>query len=166
MSNRFDNPGVYGNDLRTVLVARFDSADEAAIVQDTLESIFDELTSEVEDLFERNGGEAHALEIAKIYAIRGFRNDSGWEQDIPILVHDRDLAWTLPIGAHVEDAENLLLTLGASDVAIHQQGVDAEEWRTAPHPMIMVVPDDEAWFHEGDDDEPISMVTTRKRTLH
>lgn len=166
MSNRFDNPGGYGNDLRTVLVARFDSTDEAAIVQDTLESIFDELTREVEDLFERNGGQAHALEISKIYATRGFRNDSGWDQDLPILIHDRDLAWTLPIGAHVEDAENLLLTLGAQDVAIHQQGTDTEDWRTAPHPMIMVVPDEESWFMEGDDDEPIAMVTTRKRTLH
>ena len=126
-----------------------------------------EAHAQVTDLFESNGGEAHVSEIDRIYTVHGLRNDSGWEQDLPVLVQGPDIAWALPPGAHMEDAENLLWTMGASDVSIHQQSTDAEDWRTAPHPMAMAIPeeDDSAPF-DLEVDEPVAVISSRKRTLH
>ncbi len=168
MRGNFDKSGsVPPSDDRDIVIARFDSGREAEATRSALESMFDSIAEKVIELFERNGGEAHVNEIEKIYAIHGLRNDSGWEQDLPVLVQGPDIAWALPTGAYVEDAENLLWTMGASNVSIHQQTANSEDWKTAPHPMAMTIPEaeDDAPF-DIEIDEPVAVIATRKRTLH
>lgn len=168
MRGNFDNSGsIPPSDDRAIVIARFDSGREAEATRSALESMFDDIAEKVTELFECNGGEAHVSEIDKIYTAHGLRNDSGWEQDLPVLVQGLDIAWALPAGAYVEDAENLLWTMGASNVSIHQQATNSEDWRTAPHPMAMTIPEEEedAPF-DIEVDEPVAVVATRKRTLH
>ena len=166
MRTSFDNSSGSHEAPHSVVVARFENAADAAKARDSLEEMFDELAEEVSQLFEKNGGAAHVFEITRIYATRGLHNDSGWEQELPVLTHEKDLAWTLPAGAHAEDAENLLWTLGAQDVTVHQQNLDDEDWKLAPHPMAMSIPEDDFGFYERDDEEPGVRVASRKRTLH
>ena len=116
------------------------------------------------ELYEQQGGEANIFDIAKIYTRHGLRNDSGWEQEYPILINDEDIAWALPAGAFPEDATSLVWTLGAQNVAVHKPDHDPEDWRMAPHPMAIPIPGEEIDFFEVEDEDPI--VGSSKRTLH
>jgi hypothetical protein len=155
-------------DERTVVVARFADALGAEKARTALDRMFQDLARAVADLFEQNGGEAHVFEVAKIYALHGLRNDTGWEQDMPAVTHGQDVAWALPIGAFTEDAEGVMWQLGAANVAVHQQAAGNEDWRVAPHPMIIPLPDEEepAPYDSDDDDAPSAPVSVHKRTLH
>ncbi len=164
MSSTFNKSYSVASETRAVIIARFNSREEAEQGRDALETIFNELRAEVAELYKQQGGEANIFDIAKIYTRHGLRNDSGWEQEYPILINDEDIAWALPAGAFPEDATSLVWTLGAQDVAVHKPGLDPEDWRTAPHPMAIPIPGEEIDFFEVEDEDPI--VGNAKRTLH
>jgi len=145
---------------RIILIASFESTSKAADVRNTLESIFDDLSEQVSALYKRQDGVGDIADIRKIYNKHGLRNDTGWEPDLPVLINGNELAWALPAGAYAEDIHNLLLNLGASEITAHHQPDDMEEWRLAPHPMVMSLLDEDA-----DEDMPAPMIT-RKRTIH
>ncbi len=151
-------------ETRAVIIARFNSREEAEQGRDALERIFKELHAEVAELYEQQGGEANIFDIAKIYTRHGLRNNSGWEQEYPILINDEDIAWALPAGAFPEDATSLVWTLGAQNVTVHKPGFDPEDWRMAPHPMAIPIPDEEVDFFEVEDED--QFVGSRKRTIH
>ena len=167
MSIFWEKNFVVAESNRTILIARFKSSAEAEEGQASLEYIFDEVATKTSELFSEQNGVADISDVAKIYARHGLRNDVGWEQDYPVLASDKDLAWALPAGAYIEDAQNLLLTLGATHVAVHHQNEDSEEWRFAPHPMMMSIIEEEYNFEsELEDEESFSVISLQKRTLH
>ena len=164
MNSSFNKSYPVAVETRAVIIARFNSREEAVQGRDALERIFEELRAEVAELYEQQGGEANILDIAKIYTRHGLRNDSGWEQEYPIFINDEDIAWALPVGAFPEDATSLVWTLGAQNVTVHKPGLDPEDWRMAPHPMAIPIPDEDGDLFEGEDEE--QFVGSRKRTLH
>ena len=151
---------------QTVIIGRFGNREEAVQGKDALETLFDDLKREVDELFTAQGGEAQASDISRIYAKRGLRNEICWEQELPMLINGEDVAWALPAGVFLEDAENLFWNIGARDVAIHQQSTEAEDWRAAPHPMFMSIPGEEDALYEDEYEDQPTLVTARKRTIH
>jgi type VI protein secretion system component VasK len=151
---------------RAVILARFDSPIAAETARETLESIIEAASVEVAALFESRGGEADAAEVSAIYTRHGLGDAIGWEVDHPIASRGADLAWTLAPGADADDAEDLVRQLGALHVAVQEIEGEDEEWRAAPHPMVLPVPGEEIDPFDGDDDEPASNDATRNRTLH
>ena len=156
-----------GGDL--LVIAGFDDPAEAAEAKGTLNKLLDQLRRETAELFDSQGGVADGDQLAKIYERHGLRNDCGWEQERPIVVDGDELIWELADGVDLEDVENLLWTLGARDVIVHDRRLADEPWRDAPHPMSMPVPDDEEEREGGaspDDDDSYITVSIRKRILH
>ena len=135
---------------RTVIIARFKTSKEARECQRAINAIFEQIQAKVDNLFETQNGEAHISDIAQIFAGFGFTNEVGWEQDIPLVSNGCDVAWALPSGAKLLDAENLVMTMNPQEIESHEQSQHMEEWQLHPHPAIMpLVPED---FHEDDDD--------------
>jgi hypothetical protein len=151
---------------RTVILARFASPIAAEAAREALESIIEAASAEVSELFESRGGQADAAEVSEIFARHGLGEAIGWEADHPIASRGTDLAWTLAPGADADDAEELVRQLGALHVAIQEIQGEDEEWRAAPHPMVLPVPDEEFDPFDGDDDEPRATDSPRNRTLH
>jgi len=151
---------------RTVVLARFESPIAAETARETLESIIEAASAEVEALFDSRGGEADADEVAAIYARHGLGDAIGWETGHPIASRGADLAWTLAPGADAGEAEDLVRQLGATHVAVQELAYEEEEWRAAPHPALLPVPGEEIDPFEGDDDEPAPSDSVRNRTLH
>jgi type VI protein secretion system component VasK len=151
---------------RTIVLARFASPIAAEAAREALESIIEAASAEVAELFERRGGEAEAAEVAAIFTRHGLGDAIGWEVDHPIASRGTDIAWTLAPGADAGDAEELVRQLGAVNVAVQEIEGEDEEWRAAPHPMVLPVPGEEIDPFEGDDDEPASGDANRNRTLH
>jgi len=151
---------------RTIVLARFASPIAAEAAREALESIIEEASAEVAELFEQRGGEAEAAEVSAIFARHGLGDAIGWEVEHPIASCGADIAWTLAPGADADDAEELVRQLGAVNVAVQEIEGEDEEWRGAPHPMVLPVPGEEIDPFDGDDDEPASSDATRNRTLH
>jgi len=151
---------------RTVVLARFASPIAAETARGALESLIGAASAEVAELFERSGGAADAAEVAAIYTRHGLGDAIGWEVDHPMASRGADLAWTLAPGADAGDAEELVRQLGALNVAVQEIAGEDEDWRAAPHPMVLPVPGEEIDVFEGDDDDPAPTDATRNRTLH
>jgi hypothetical protein len=151
---------------RTVVLARFGSPIAAEAARETLESLIETAAAEVAALFEARGGQADAADVAAIYARHGLGEAVGWEIEHPISSRGADLAWTLAPGADADDAEDLLRQLGALNVASQELRGEDEEWRAAPHPMVLPVPDEELDPFDADDDDPHAPDSPRNRTLH
>ncbi|MDD5307047.1 MAG: hypothetical protein PHU25_06970 [Deltaproteobacteria bacterium] len=147
------------------VVARFRDRSAADAARLTVDGLLAQAKAEVRALLEERGGVAESRDLSRIYARVGLRNDVGWEQEIDLTVCDRDLTWHLPTGAHAEDAESLLWSLGAAEIAI-DEGDSRAPWHDAPHPMALPLPDEEAAPQGLDDEEIQSPLPSYKRILH
>jgi len=157
----------YGFDQGVVLVCTFTGPVEAVTARDTLRATLADLAREVRDLFLEQDGVVDGEQVAKIYARAGLRNDMGWQQERPITVKGAELVWELPEGAHVDDAENLLVSLGAIAVVAHVTVPGSEDWRDAPAPFPL--PNgflDEELDPDEAEDDAYPTQTIPKRTLH
>lgn len=149
---------------RTIMIVSFESKEDAIHCKNTLDDTFDQIKDEVNQLFERQDGEATVEDISKLYAKYGLVNDNGWEQDMPIIVKDQDLAWALPSGANVEDLRNMMESMNPVQISTHDQSSTLEEWKLYPHPAVIPLPDD---YDEEDDDFIEDEITiSPKRLLH
>jgi hypothetical protein len=150
------------------VVARFADARKARTARSTLNTTLDDLEREVSELFESLGGVVEGEQVARIYARAGLHNDVGWRQERPIIVRGEELQWELPEGAEIDDAENLLVSLGALSVVIHRPASFEEAWRVAPHPFPIELPFDEDSPdpHDSSDEDGYPTAQIPKRTLH
>jgi hypothetical protein len=155
-------------DQGVVLVSTFAGPVEAVTARNTLRATLDDLARDVEELFRAQGGVVDGEQVAKIYARVGLRNDMGWRQERPLTVKGAELVWELPEGVHVEDAENLLVSLGAIAVVAHVTVPGDEEWRAAPAPFPIQSEffDEDFDPSESDEDDAFPTQTVPKRTLH
>jgi hypothetical protein len=158
----------YGFDQGVVLISTFSGPVEAVTARDTLRATLDDLAREVRELFRSQNGVVDGEQVARIYARAGLRNDMGWQQERPIRVKGAELVWELPDGAHVDDAENLLVSLGAIAVVAHVTVPGGEEWRAAPAPFPIPggLLDEGFDLDEAEDDDAFPTQTIPKRTLH
>lgn len=151
-----------------VMVATFTGPIEAATAGSTLKATLEDLVGQVDELFRAQSGVVDADQIGQIYARVGLRNDVGWQQDRALFVDGAELTWELPEGALADDAENLLVSLGALNVVVHRPTGQGEAWRCAPVPFPLGgVPFEDNL--EGDctiDDDIYSTSGAPKRTLH
>jgi len=159
----------YGFDQGVVLVCTFAGPVEAVTARNTLRATLDDLAREVKELFDEHNGVVEGEQVAKIYARAGLRNDMGWQQERPLAARGAELIWDLPEGVHVDDAENLVVSLGAIAVVAHVAVPGAEEWRAAPAPIPLpdgFLEEDFDSDEADDDDDSFPTQTIPKRTLH
>ncbi|MFO8072859.1 MAG: hypothetical protein R6V85_13380 [Polyangia bacterium] len=155
-----------------VVIARFEDEETAAAAAESLNASLAMAASEVEELFERGDGAADGADVSRIYSRIGMRNEVGWEQEQPLTAVENELIWQLPSGAHPEDAESLLWSLGSESVIVGDLLAEEEPWRAAPGPIAIPAVDEETGevaFHYVVDDEedlPMGSPASHKRTIH
>lgn len=158
----------YRYERGVVLVSAFAGPVEATTARSTLRATLADLAAEVGELFRAQGGIVDGEQVSRIYARVGLRNDMGWQQQRPVTTKGAELIWELPEGAYVEDAENLLVSLGALSVVAHHPAYDDDAWRAAPAPFPLggPLPDDEPEQADADEDESYPTQAIPKRNLH
>jgi hypothetical protein len=155
-----------------VVIARFEDEKTAAAAAESLNASLAAAAGEVADLFERGGGAADGADVSRIYSRIGMRNEVGWQQEQPLTAVENELLWQLPTGAHPEDAESLLWSLGSESVIVGDLLDEEDPWRVAPGPIAIPAVDEEtgevAFHYVVDDEEELPMVspTSYKRTIH
>ena len=144
---------MFGN---VVVVARFTTSRQARSCQMTLTTLFNTISRKVDELFEKGGGQADLAELAEIYSQYGFRNENGWEQEHPVMVHENEVAWPLSFGVRRSDVEDLLQAMEPQSIEFHDFKESLEEWQMYPIPEMMPFLDDLEDFaddHLFEDDE-------------
>ncbi len=147
------------------IVARFADPVRAEVAKSTIEEMLKNAEVEVDALFEKQGGIADIADVADIYTRFGFHNDIGWKYEIPIALLEEEIIWELPEGLIPEEAQILLLALGAEAISV-QTDDENEQWRQARHPGAMLILEDDHDFWEYDDEESTRPSLSIKRTLH
>jgi hypothetical protein len=148
----------------TLLVAQFSTPYDAKLCKDTLSAIFEKINYQTDQIFKAQQGEASLDDISHIYAQYGFINETGWEQNTPIIQEDVSIIWVLPAGAHIEDAEDLLESMKPLKIEIHRREGIKEEWQMYPYPAVMPIPDEDE-LPLINSDEPF-FLNPFKRILH
>ncbi|MBN2528127.1 MAG: hypothetical protein JXR76_17175 [Deltaproteobacteria bacterium] len=155
---------MFGN---VVVVARFTTSRQARSCQMTLTTLFNTIARKVDDLFKKGDGQADLGELAEIYAQYGFRNENGWEQEHPVMVHENEVAWPLSFGVRRSDVEDLLQAMEPQSIEFHDFQEPIEEWQLYPLPEMIAFMDelDElADDHMPEDDEYLG--NPPKRVIH
>lgn len=145
------------------MVAQFDDSVRADNARSTVEGMLVSAQVEADALFDKQGGVADATDLAEIYARFGFRNDTGWRHERPVVAIGEEVFWELPEGMILEEAHLLLLALGAKAIAIQAED---EIWRHSLHPLAYIGFDDEEDFYDLDEDEIAHGGSPDKKTLH
>ena len=145
------------------IVAQFNDSVRADNARSTIEGMLVSAQVEADALFDRQGGVADATELAEIYAKFGFRNDTGWRHEKPVVSIGEEVYWELPEGIVLEEAHLLLLALGAKAVAVQAED---EQWRQSLHPFAYVGVDDDRDLYDFEEDEIPYSDTPAKKTLH
>lgn len=161
----FEEQPLDAREQRTRIVAAFDSGTQAQTAAAQIEAMLEAASIEVEELFALQDGVAEAADVTRIYARHGFTNESAWEQSEPLRVQGSELIWDAPSGLKLEEVESLLSTLGARGVVM-QRIVDEEPWHGAPHPMTVVVSDEEWVLLTPNEEEPYRQIPRAKKVLH
>ncbi|MCU0663266.1 MAG: hypothetical protein MUC50_13190 [Myxococcota bacterium] len=161
----FEEERLESREQRTRIVAAFDSPREAEEATARVESLLEAARREVNELFLVQGGVADITDVTRIYACYGFTNQSAWEQADPLRVQGSEVVWDAPAGVDLEEVEALLSTLGARGVVM-QRLVDEEPWHQAPHPMTVVVSEEEWVLLTPNEEEPYRQIPRAKKVLH
>ncbi len=148
-----------------MIVARFADSLRAESASSTIEEMLLSAASEVDALFERQGGVADIADVSDIYTRYGFRNDVGWRHEIPIITEENEVFWELPEGLVVEEAQILLLALGAQAIAV-QHADEEEMWRHSFPPGAMLMLDEDADSGDSEEDEQPRPPLAQKKILH
>ena len=169
MTFPFDKHARPAEERFVLVVGTFESEDDAQAAAASVNAALEEAAEAADELIARQGGVADAVDIDRIYARFGMRNDVGWRQEEPVFAEEEDLFWQLAAGARIEDAEQLLLSHGATEVMTSARGDEA--WQAAPHPLAVPFVDDdsgEVFYDLIDVDEGASRDRgpSRKRTIH
>lgn len=164
-SVKFEDEPLESREPRTRIIASFDSPREAQTASARVESMLESARQEVTDLFAAQGGVADVADVTRIYARYGFTNESAWEQSEPLRRQGADVVWDAPAGLDLDEVESLLSTLGARSVLMHRL-ISDEPWQDAPHPMTIVVSEEEWVLLSPDDDEPFRQLPRVKKVLH
>ncbi|MCP4606967.1 MAG: hypothetical protein GY847_41725 [Proteobacteria bacterium] len=152
--------------ITVTIITRFADPVGAETARSTIEEMLNCAEKEVDELFVRQGGIAEVADISNIYARFGFQNDIGWRHETPIISSGDELIWELPEGLILEEAQVLLLALGAQAIAV-QVNEEEEQWRQALHPIAMLFLEEDRDFLEHEDEESIRPSSSIiKKILH
>ncbi len=147
------------------IIASFDTSRQAESARQTIENMLAQAGTEVDDLFERQGGVADIADVADIYVRYGFFNDTGWKHETPLIAVGNELVWELPEGLVIEEAQIVLLALGAQTASL-QLEEDEELWREALHPSTRFLLEDESILADIEEEEQVAPVFIAKKILH
>jgi hypothetical protein len=147
-----------------VMVASFPDSKRAEEARGAIQDILDRARVEVDSLFERQGGVADISDVKAIYARFGFRNDVGWAQEQPVIADGNEMIWEVPAGMVLEEAQLLLLALGAQDMTIQPNDED-ESWLQSFHPLARLFWDDEPDVADVEK-ELVRPILVEKKILH
>jgi hypothetical protein len=146
------------------LEARFKNNPAAEFVKKAVTDTLSSAEKEVTALFERGGGVADSHEVSAVYKRYGFYNDCGWQQSRPIFVEGSTLFWEIPDGMLMEEAEQLLVALGALSVR-REDYLDEDLLKNVPHPAALFLSELEE-LQDFDDDDIVGMEGCDKKTIH
>ena len=146
------------------ITARFKDNKVAEFVQKAVSDTLSSAEKDVTALFERGGGIAESHEVSAIYRRYGFHNDCGWQQTMPIFVEGSYLFWELPEGMPAEEAEQLLVALGALSVR-REDDFEEDLLKNVPHPAALFLSELED-LQDFDDDESTFVEGCDKKTIH
>ena len=147
------------------IIASFDNPLRAESARQTIENMLVQAGREVDDLFERQGGIANITDVADIYIRYGFYNDIGWKHETPLVAVGNELVWELPEGLVIEEAQLVLLALGAQTATL-QLEEDEELWREALHPSTRFLSEGEGILADIEEEEQIAPISVVKKILH
>ncbi|MCP4676513.1 MAG: hypothetical protein GY854_13565 [Deltaproteobacteria bacterium] len=147
------------------LIASFDDPLRAETARETIENMLVQAGKEVDDLFERQGGIADISDVTEIYIRYGFYNDIGWKHETPLVAVGNELLWELPEGLVIEEAQMVLLALGAQTTTLQiEEG--RELWREALHPSTRFLLEGESILADIEEEEQIAPFSIAKKILH
>jgi hypothetical protein len=120
----------------------------------------------VDELFEKQNGTAEIAEVSSIYSRYGFRNDCGWAYEHPLVANGENVLWAMPDGMFWEDAQTLLLALGAELIAV-QPEIDQYPSLPFEQPVLKVpAAEGDVDFVEVDEEDTIIISLPEKKILH
>lgn len=143
----------FGSGTRRI-VARFESGAEANDAQAAVSALLDSARDEVDHLLAEGNGAAEMTDVEGIYSRYGLTNRSGWVQELPLVVHGRELLWDAPDGLDPSEAEIILWALGAVDVSVTGASYGEEPWREMAHPFAAPPGDVDEFLVERETDDP------------
>ena len=146
------------------ITAQYQGVAQAQTVRDAINEALYNAAREVDKLFTKQNGKADIADVSKIYDRYGFRNDSGWQQIVPLEAVDKIVTWDIPEGMLIHEAEQLLTVLGAETITIEGEK-DDELLRQVPHPAALFLSELDETI-ELDEEELLGVLTEEKKILH
>ncbi len=149
-----------------MVLATFSDAVQAKLAKSTIDEMLDSAERETDELFEKQNGVAEIEDVANIYSRYGFRNDCGWTHEHPLIANGENVLWAMPDGMFWEDAQTLLLALGAELIAVQPE---IEQYPTLPfeNPELDTPADDgDVDFAEIDEEDTMIISLPEKKILH
>lgn len=146
------------------LTAQYQDITQAQTVRDAINEALYNAAREVDKLFSKQNGTAEIADVSRIYDRYGFRNDSGWQQLVPLETDEKVVTWDIPEGMLIHEAEQLLTVLGAETITLESEK-DDELLRQVPHPAALFLSElDDAI--ELDEEEILGVLVEEKKILH
>lgn len=156
-------------DNSIAIVSQFADAAQAEAARSTIEGMLTSAGREVEELFKSQGGIADIREVSEIYARYGFSNNYGWNHEKPLVAIEEELFWEVPQGMVLEEAQILLLALGAQMVAVRLEN-DDELWSHPFPPLAWLPLEEDCDFcgqeEEDEEEESPRLASSEKKILH
>jgi hypothetical protein len=153
-------------EMPIMILATFSDAVQAKLAKSTIDEMLVTAEEEVDELFEKQDGVAEIDDVSNIYSRYGFRNDCGWTHEHPLIANGENVLWAMPDGMFWEDAQTLLLALGAELIAVQPE---IEEYPSLPfeQPELNVpAADGEVDFIEVDEEDTMIISFPEKKILH
>ena len=157
-------------EMPTMILATFSDPVQAKLAKTTIDEMLISAEQEVEQLFQNQDGVAEIAEVSSIYSRYGFRNDCGWTHEQLLVANGENVLWAMPDGMFWEDAQTLLLALGAELIAVQP---DADQYPSLPFeqgsPLKFTWADGDVEFievDEADAEDAMVIALPEKKTLH
>ena len=147
------------------ILARFSDAMQAEVAKSTIEEMLASADEEVAKLLSAQGGIAEMADVTRIYARYGFKNDAGWKNEDGLNASGQDIIWAMPEGMFANDAEILLMALGAQFVAV-EPDIEPAFWPNGPHPEEYLRLTGEIDWIDSDEEELQLPALPEKKILH
>jgi hypothetical protein len=154
------------SELPTMILATFSDAIQAKLAKSTIDEMLISAAREVEELFEKQNGTAEIDDVSDIYSRYGFRNDCGWTHEQPLITNGENVLWAMPDGMFWEDAQTLLLALGAELIAVQPEMDQYPSLPFEQDTFNFEFADGDVDFVDADEEDTMIISLPEKKILH
>ena len=153
-------------EIPTMILATFSDSVQAKLAKSTIDEMLISAEREMAELFEKQNGMAEIGDVSNIYSRYGFRNDCGWTHEQPLIANGENVLWAMPDGMFWEDAQTLLLALGAELIAVQPE---VDQYPSLPfeqEDLKFELTDGDVDFIDADEEEAMIISLPEKKILH